>query len=130
MKIVIIEDEKLTAKDLDRTLSKIDAAIEVVATLHSLKQAFEFMRSNPEIDLIFSDIELGDGLSFELFEQLKINIPVIFCTAYDKYALEAFHTFGIDYIDRLRGIRWKKPCKSISVSSKICRFRARINSWA
>lgn len=98
MKIVIIEDEKLTAKDLARTLNKIDSAIELVATLHSLKQAFEFMRSNPEIDLIFSDIELGDGLSFELFERLKLNIPVIFCTAYDKYALEAFHTFSIDYI--------------------------------
>ena len=98
MKIVIIEDEKLTAKDLARTLSNIDASIEVVATLHSLRQAFEFMRTNPEVDLIFSDIELGDGLSFELFEQLKIKSPVIFCTAYDKYALEAFHTFSIDYI--------------------------------
>lgn len=98
MKILIIEDEKLTAKDLSKTLVAIDSEIEIVRMVHSVEEAIEFFKTNPVIDLIFSDIELGDGLSFEIFEKLKITTPMIFCTAYNQYALEAFKTFGIDYI--------------------------------
>lgn len=98
MKIIIIEDEKFTAKDLANTIKDIAPEIEILAMLHSVEDAMSFLKSKPEIDLIFSDIELGDGTSFEIFEKLQIQIPIIFCTAYNQYALDAFKTYGIDYV--------------------------------
>ena len=98
MKIIIIEDEKLTAKDLAKTIKAIDSDIEIVALLHSVEEATDFFKTNPELDLIFSDIELGDGLSFEIFEKVNNSIPIIFCTAFNEYALEAFKAVGIDYL--------------------------------
>jgi two-component system, LytTR family, response regulator LytT len=98
MKIVIIEDEKLTAKDLAKTISGIDPDIEIMALLHSVEEAIDFLKAKPKLDLIFSDIELGDGLSFEIFEKIQNKTPIIFCTAFNKYALEAFKTVGIDYL--------------------------------
>jgi two-component system, LytTR family, response regulator LytT len=98
MKIIIIEDEKLTAKDLAKTIRGIEPDIEIVALLHSVEEAIDFFKTKPELDLIFSDIELGDGLSFEIFEKTQNRIPVIFCTAFNEYALEAFKTVGIDYL--------------------------------
>jgi two-component system, LytTR family, response regulator LytT len=98
MKIIIIEDEKLTAKDLAKTIKGIEPDIEIVALLHSVEEAIDFFQSKPELDLIFSDIELGDGLSFEIFEKTQNRIPIIFCTAFNEYALEAFKTVGIDYL--------------------------------
>ncbi|MFT3919914.1 LytR/AlgR family response regulator transcription factor [Cloacibacterium sp.] len=98
MKIVIIEDEKLMAKDLSQTLQKIDATIEIVAVLSSVEDSLVYLSKNEDVDLIFSDIELEDGLSFEIFERLKLNIPIIFCTAYNEYALQAFRANGVEYI--------------------------------
>lgn len=98
MKIVIIEDEKLTAKDLHRTITNVEPDAEILAILYSVEEAIEYLGKNKEIDLIFSDIQLGDGLSFEIFEKTQNQIPVIFCTAYNDYALEAFKTVGIDYL--------------------------------
>lgn len=98
MNIVIIEDEKLTAKDLAKTLQAIGPEIKIIGMLHSLEAAVDFFSTRPSVDLIFSDIELGDGLSFELFGKMPITTPVIFCTAYDHYALDAFGTVGIDYV--------------------------------
>jgi len=98
MKIVIIEDELLTAKDLAECIAKAEPAAQIIATLSSVKEAIAFFKENDEPDLIFSDIQLGDGVSFEIFNTLKKTIPVIFCTAYDEYALNAFKAAGIDYI--------------------------------
>jgi two-component system, LytTR family, response regulator LytT len=98
MKIVIIEDEKLTAKDLSRTILAVDEDIEIVAMLHSVEESIAFLTTKPGIDLIFSDIQLGDGLSFEIFEKTQNQVPIIFCTAFNEYALEAFKTVGIDYL--------------------------------
>jgi two-component system, LytTR family, response regulator LytT len=98
MKIVIIEDEKLTAKDLAKTIRGIDSDIEIIALLHSVEEAIDFFKTKHELDLIFSDIELGDGLSFEIFEKFNNGTPIIFCTAFNEYALEAFKAFGIDYL--------------------------------
>jgi two-component system, LytTR family, response regulator LytT len=98
MKIAIIEDEKLTAKDLARTITGIEPDAEIVAILPSVELAVEFLSKNKSLDLIFSDIELGDGLSFEIFEKVQNQTPVIFCTAYNEYALQAFKTVGIDYL--------------------------------
>jgi two-component system response regulator LytT len=71
MKIVIIEDEKLVAKDLARTINEIDADIEIIAIIESVEDGLSFFKNNIEVDLIFSDIQLGDGLSFEIFEKTK-----------------------------------------------------------
>lgn len=98
MRIVIIEDEKITAKDLAKTILSINDEIEIVAMLHSVDEGIDFLSKNKEIDLIFSDIQLGDGLSFEIFEATNNQVPIIFCTAFNEYALDAFKTAGIDYL--------------------------------
>lgn len=98
MKIVIIEDEKLTAKDLEAVILEVAPDSEISAILHSVRQAVDYFKSHPLPDLIFSDIQLGDGLSFDIFNEIKLNRPVIFCTAYDEYALKAFKINGIDYV--------------------------------
>lgn len=116
MKIVIIEDEPLTAKDLAATLQQLDPSIVISATLSSVSQACIYFAGHELPDLVFSDIQLGDGLSFEIFRQQQVNVPVIFCTAYDEYALDAFKANGIDYI--------LKPFTNDSLNNSLqkCRF--------
>jgi len=98
MKIAIIEDEKLVAKDLARTINLIDPNAKVTNFIESVEEGIQFFKNLPDIDLIFSDIQLGDGLSFEIFEKSQNQIPVVFCTAFNQYAIDAFNTIGIDYI--------------------------------
>jgi len=116
LKVVIIEDEKFTAIDLADTLKKIDNNIEIVITLSSVEQAINFLKVEDEYDLIFSDIQLPDGLSFDIFKSVKIKVPVIFCTAFDKYALEAFDANGIDYL--------LKPFTKATVSKALDKYMA------
>ena len=98
MKIIIIEDEELTASDLSENIRKVDGTAEIVAILRSVRESVAYLRENIEPDLIFCDIQLGDGLSFEIFRECTVSAPVIFCTAFDEYALKAFKANGIDYI--------------------------------
>ncbi|HXB94039.1 MAG TPA: LytTR family DNA-binding domain-containing protein [Puia sp.] len=98
MKIVIIEDEPLMAKDLERCIVAAEPTARVVARLSSVGEAIAFLREHEPPDLLFSDIQLGDGDCFSIFEAYEQTIPVIFCTAYDEYALKAFRAAGIDYI--------------------------------
>lgn len=98
MNVVIIEDEELTANDLAGTILKTDNRVQISAILSSVKESVAYFRENREPDLIFCDIQLGDGLSFEIFKECDITAPVIFCTAFDEYALKAFKANGIDYI--------------------------------
>jgi DNA-binding LytR/AlgR family response regulator len=98
MKIVIIEDEFFSAEKLSHQLRKIDAAIEVVAILPSVERCLEWFKNNPEPDLIFSDIQLEDKESFELFRQLPIEAPIIYTTAFSDYALKAFKQNSVDYL--------------------------------
>lgn len=114
MNIVIIEDERLTAADLESTLKACDPALEVVAKLLSVKAAIDYFTTHEAPDLIFSDIQLGDGLSFEIFKEVDLTVPVIFCTAYDEYALSAFQSNGIDYL--------LKPFTRSSVETSLERF--------
>jgi two-component system response regulator LytT len=96
--IVIIEDEGIVADDLEINIRKlIDEPVEIVK-LRSVKEGITYLKNNDAPDLIFSDIQLGDGLSFEIFVNEPVSVPIIFCTAYDEYALDAFKTNGIDYI--------------------------------
>jgi len=98
MKILIIEDEKWTAKDLQKTILEIEPSAEIVDVIGSVEEGLAFLKSSRELDLIFSDIQLSDGLSFEIYSQIDNKVPIIFCTAFNEYALEAFKETGIDYI--------------------------------
>lgn len=97
MTILIIEDELLTAKDLARTIANLRPAALILPFVQSIEEGRALMNTHPQLDLIFSDIELADGLSFEVLKHYP-QIPVVFCTAYQQYALDAFHHFGIDYL--------------------------------
>jgi two-component system, LytTR family, response regulator len=98
MNVVIIEDEPLLAEELSEQIIKAGSYCKVIAVLSSVKEALIFFRANNNYQIIFSDIQLGDGLSFDIFRQVNINAPIIFCTAYDRYAIEAFKNNAIDYL--------------------------------
>ncbi|MDJ1469702.1 LytTR family DNA-binding domain-containing protein [Cytophagaceae bacterium DM2B3-1] len=98
MKVVIIEDEFFSAEKLSNQLQRIDDSIEILAILPSVESCLDWFRNNPEPDLIFSDIQLEDQESFELFRQLPIEAPIIYTTAFDQYALHAFKQNSIDYL--------------------------------
>ena len=98
MKALIIEDEVVAAKALQKLLKEVNPSIEVVNILESVEDCVEWLEANPMPDLIFMDIHLADGSSFTVFEQVDITCPVIFTTAYDEYALKAFEVNSIDYL--------------------------------
>lgn len=99
IRTIIIEDESLATTRLKRLLSKIEPQIEVLQELESLTTAISYLtRHQEELDLIFLDIHLSDGSSFEIFEHLKIDVPIIFTTAYDQYAIQAFKQNSVDYL--------------------------------
>lgn len=98
MKILIIEDEPLVAKDLERLIKELDSTVEVLEILPSVVQGKEWFRTNPLPDIIFSDVRLSDGISFEIFESINLQCPIIFTTAYDEYAIRAFKLNSIDYL--------------------------------
>lgn len=98
MKVLIIEDEQATARRLQKLLLETDPEIEVIAILESIEQAVGWLTKQGEPELIFMDINLSDGLSFGIFEEIEINCPVIFTTAYDQYAIQAFKVNSIDYL--------------------------------
>lgn len=98
LKIVIVEDEAVTARNLAHLLQSIDDSINIMASLPSVKDAVSWFIANSNYDLIFMDISLADGMSFEIFKKTAITKPVIFVTAYNEHALTAFKNNGIDYI--------------------------------
>lgn len=98
MKVIIVEDEKLSAEHLHRLLLTIQSDIEVVGFYDSVKSVVEAYKSGWKVDLIFMDIHLADGLCFEIFSQVPIEEPVIFTTAYNEYAIKAFKVNSIDYL--------------------------------
>ena len=96
MKAIIIEDEKPAARRLNRLLEELN--VEVSMMLHSVEESIEWFLNNDHPELIFLDIQLSDGLSFEIFDQVSIKSAIIFTTAYDEYALQAFKLNSIDYL--------------------------------
>lgn len=98
MRIIIIEDEYLMAEELESLILEYSPENTIEAKLSTIDEAIDYLKNNTEPDLIFSDIQLADGLSFEIFKEVENLAPVVFCTAYDEYALEAFKANGIDYI--------------------------------
>jgi two-component system LytT family response regulator len=98
MKILIIEDEQATAFRLKKLLTEIEPDIEVADILETVESSVKWFRENKPPDLIFQDIHLADGSSFEIFRQTEVKAPVIFVTAYDQYALQAFKVNSVDYL--------------------------------
>ena len=98
MKAIIIEDEKIVQDQLKNALLAIDPSIEINTVISSVKDGVEMLSINQEADVIFSDIQLADGLSFEIFSATKLKIPVIFITGFDSFLTNAFEYNGIDYL--------------------------------
>ena len=98
MNILIIEDEYPAAGRLEKLIRKLDPRIEVSAVLESVEAARRWFLSGGTVDLIFSDIQLSDGLSFQIFEEFPAHSPIIFTTSYDEYAIKAFRVKSIDYL--------------------------------
>jgi DNA-binding LytR/AlgR family response regulator len=115
MNTIIIEDEKPAARLLKRKLEKL--GLQVGQLLHSVEESINWFKNNPHPDLIFLDIQLSDGLSFEIFENASIKSAVIFTTAYDEYALRAFKLNSIDYL--------LKPIDEEDLAVAITKFRDR-----
>lgn len=116
MKVVIIEDEALAAERLAMLIRRHDPEVEILAELDSVATAVRWFEQHPPPELCFMDIQLGDGLSFEIFEQTTVNCPIIFTTAYDEYALRAFKVHSVDYL--------LKPVDFQELSSAIRQFEA------
>jgi len=117
MNIIIIEDEKPSARYLSRMLSGL--GFEVNNMLHSVKESVQWFGQNEHPDLIFLDIQLSDGLSFEIFENIEVNSAIIFTTAYDEYALKAFKFNSIDYL--------LKPIVKEELQGAIQKYQERID---
>lgn len=97
MRIAIVEDEELLAKELEKSIMSIAPDAEVIGRLTSVKESIAFFEKTP-VDLAFFDIHLQDGQSFNILERIKVSFPIIFTTAYDQYAIKAFRNNGIDYL--------------------------------
>ncbi len=116
MNVIIIEDEKPAARRLDRMLQALHVKANVM--LHSVEESLAWFQENEHPDLIFLDIQLSDGLSFEIFENIEVKSAIIFTTAYDEYALQAFKLNSIDYL--------LKPIDSEDLEKAVIKYRERI----
>ena len=117
MKILIVEDEELAVKKLQKTLLAVDDSAEVVGVTDSIKGTVEWLQHSPAPDLVLMDIELADGQSFEIFNLMQVTVPVIFTTSYDEYALKAFKVNSIDYL--------LKPIQKEELQAAIEKFKQR-----
>jgi two-component system, LytTR family, response regulator LytT len=116
-KYIIIEDEEPAFNRLKKMIGEIDGQLVFLENLGSVKSSVEWFQNNPQPDLIFMDIQLADGNSFEIFKQVKVTCPIIFITAFDQFALEAFKVNSVDYI--------LKPIKKEELSASIEKFNSR-----
>lgn len=115
MKVLIIEDETAASENLIAMLQEIDSEIEVLKVLESVQQTVRWLSNNPAPDLIFMDIHLSDGSAFTLFQQIEVTVPIVFTTAYDQYALDAFAVNSIDYL--------LKPIKTSELERALDKFK-------
>lgn len=115
MKVLIIEDEDPAAKRLQKLLKEIEPGINVVGHIVSVSSAVKWFGEHEQPDLLFSDIQLSDGLSFEIFKSVEVTCPVIFTTAFDQYAIDAFKVNSIDYL--------LKPIKKEELENAVAKYK-------
>ncbi|HMS98619.1 MAG TPA: LytTR family DNA-binding domain-containing protein [Saprospiraceae bacterium] len=120
MKAVIVEDEIIIANVLKNKIEKLDAGIDIIEILTSKQTALEWLRSNSQPDVMFMDIQLSDGVSFDIFKEYELSCPIIFTTAYDEYALKAFKVNGIDYL--------LKPIQESELEAAIQKLKKQIDA--
>lgn len=120
MKVIIVEDEPVNARRLKKLIEEIDPNLMVLGVFDTVESTVYWLNQNQEPDLMFLDIQLADGLSFEIFNQVKLNTPVIFTTAFDQFAIQAFKNNGIDYL--LKPINKAELASAIA---KVNRFSAK-----
>lgn len=136
MNVLIVEDEELAVRKLTKLLADIDPTLQVINTAPSVQKSVAYLQSNPDIDLIFMDIELADGQSFDIFEQTSVSTPVIFTTSYDEYAIKAFKVNSIDYLlkpirrqelvaslEKHRQLTKKAPMPAIAIDALVQQLR-------
>ncbi len=138
MKVIIIEDEIPAAKRLEKLLRAYDDSIEIVQKLDSVEASVRFLQTANQADIIFMDIQLADGLSFDIFENVQVSAPVIFTTAFDQYTLKAFKVNSIDYLlkpideielhQSLEKYKQLFAKKSIDFSSKMLKLMQEMNA--
>lgn len=115
MKILIVEDEELAVKKLQKTLNEVDPTATVVGVAESIETTVDWLQTNQTPDLILMDIELADGQSFEIFSRVEVKSPVVFTTSYDEYALKAFKVNSVDYL--------LKPIQKDELESALNKYR-------
>ena len=115
MRVLIVEDETTAFENLSQMLSVADPTLEIVGNTEGVQQTVRWLRSNPQPDIIFMDIHLSDGSAFTIFEMMEVEIPIIFTTAYDQYAIDAFRVNSIDYL--------LKPVKQERLESALTKLR-------
>lgn len=115
MNVLLIEDENAAARRLEKLLKDIAPETIILAQIDSVESSVRWLQNNPHPDLIFMDIHLADGASFDIFEHVKVQCPIIFTTAYDEYALQAFKVNAVDYL--------LKPIKSAELTSALEKYR-------
>ena len=120
LRVIIIEDETPLAEGLAASLRKLRPDMEIVTIAADVRQAVDAIKKHPDIDLVFADIRLGDGYSFDVFDQVQTNAMIVFTTAYDEYALKAFDYDCIDYL--------LKPCDSKDLEDALERYEKRAPS--
>ncbi len=118
MNVLIIEDEPATAKRLQKLLYEIDPEVNIISVLDTVDESVSFFKSGNEAELVFMDIHLADGNSFDIFKQVSVKSPVIFTTAYDQYAIKAFKVNSIDYL--------LKPIKKEELTASLKKFNTSI----
>lgn len=128
MDILIIEDELLAAERMQMLVKNYDPSINIIGILESVEEAVEWLRTKKQPDLLLVDIQLADGHSFEIFKKVQIDKPIIFTTAYDQYALDAFQLLSIDYV--------LKPVTAEALSNAFAKYKsltqkpAAVNNYA
>ena len=115
MNVLIIEDEPFAQQELIRLLNSIDPTVNVKKCIDSVEESVAWLQKDEDLDLIFMDIQLSDGISFEIFNRTEVKPPVIFTTAYDEYAIKAFKVNSIDYL--------LKPIEEEDLSRAMDKFR-------
>ena len=142
MKVIIVEDELAASDNLSYLLTKINADIEVIRVLDTVKATVDYFANPHEGVLVFMDIHLADGISFEVFDQVEIDIPIIFTTAYDQYALKAFKVNSIDYLlkpidkeelsdalDRFDALNHKKGIDEVQMNSLLQLIQTKVENF-
>lgn len=115
IKVLIVEDEQYNTQHLTTLLQDIKEDIQVVQVIEGVEDCIEWLEQHDDIDLIFMDIRLGDGVCFEIFDAIEVNVPIVFTTAYDQYALQVFQVNSIDYL--------LKPIKKSALEQSIAKYK-------